>query len=122
MLHHLSFGVSDIVRASKFYDAVLAPLGYSRVYTSESFVGYGVEEGKDKFALKLDIDGAAPGSGFHLAFSAPSQQAVDQFHELALQHGATDNGLPSLRKQYGPHYYAAFVIDPDGHRIEAVTN
>ena len=62
----------------------------------------------------------APGPGFHLAFAAPSREAVDAFHACALRAGGTDNGAPGRRPHYGPHYYAAFLVDPDGHRIEAV--
>jgi len=79
-----------------------------------------VVDGQDKFCLKLRPDAAAPGAGFHVAFSAPSRSAVEGFHQAALQVGGQDNGAPGLRPYYGPHYYAAFLIDPDGHRIEAV--
>ena len=123
MLHHLSFGVSNLERSAAFYDAVLAALGYVRVWTDATAVGYGLAGGDDKFAIKLNANGAvAPGPGFHVAFAAPSRDAVGRFHAAALNHGGKDNGAPSLRLQYGEHYYAAFVIDPDGHRIEAVIN
>ena len=129
MLHHLSLGVSDIARAATFYDAVLAPLGYARVWSdlrpgeSNQAVGYGVPGGGDALALKHRPDGQRPpGPGFHAAFAAPDRQAVDAFHRAALQHGGRDNGRPGLRAHYGPHYYAAFVVDPDGHNIEAVFN
>jgi catechol 2,3-dioxygenase-like lactoylglutathione lyase family enzyme len=122
MLHHVSFGVSDLARAAAFYDAVLAPLGYERVWTTATGIGYGRDGGGDKFALKLTEGPAIPGRGFHLAFSAESRDAVDRFHAAALLHGGSDNGAPGLRARYGPHYYAAFIIDPDGYRIEAVIN
>ena len=127
MLHHLSLGVSDIARAAAFYDAALAPLGYERVWSDirpgepDQAVGYGPPGGGDKLALKHHGPTAhAPGPGFHIAFTAPDRQAVDAFHKAALAAGGTDNGAPGLRRHYGPTYYAAFVIDPDGHRIEAV--
>ena len=120
MLHHLSLAVSDLERAAAFYDAALAALGYVRVWTDATAVGYGEPGGGDKLAIKLQQNVVAPGPGFHVAFAAPSRAAVDRFHSAALKHGGTDNGAPALRPQYGPHYYAAFVIDPDGHRIEAV--
>ena len=127
MLHHLSFGVSDIERAALFYDAVLVPLGYVRVWEdirpgeSDQAVGYGFAGGGDKFAIKLRPQGPlAPGPGFHLAFAAPSRLAVDAFHEAALTCGGRDNGAPALRPDYGPNYYAAFVIDPDGYNIECI--
>lgn len=129
MLHHLSFGVAGIERACTFYDAVLAPLGYVRVWSdlrpgeTGQAVGYGWPGGGDKLALKLKPEGQRPpGPGFHLAFAAPDRAAVDRFHEAALRHGGRDNGAPGLRPHYGPHYYAAFVIDPDGYAIEAVFN
>lgn len=129
MLHHLSFGVADIRHAAAFYDAILLPLGYGRVWEDiddnnpDSAVGYGLEPGKDLLALKQRGNAARPpGPGFHLAFAAPSREAVDQFHAAALAHGGQDNGAPGPRPDYGPYYYAAFVIDPDGHRIEAVIN
>ncbi|RYE87363.1 MAG: VOC family protein [Hyphomicrobiales bacterium] len=129
MLHHLSLGVADIERAVAFYDAVLALLGYVRVWSdlrpggSNQAVGYGVPGGGDGLALKHRPDGQRPpGPGFHVAFAAPGREEVDTFHRVALLHGGRDNGGPGLRAHYGPHYYAAFVIDPDGHNIEAVFN
>ena len=84
-------------------------------------VGYGLAQGQDLFAVKLRTgDATAPGPGFHFAFAAPSREAVARFHAEALAHGGRDNGAPGLRPAYGPDYFAAFVIDPDGYRIEAV--
>lgn len=121
MLHHLSFAVTDIARSGSFYDAVLAPLGYGRVWEDENFVGYGSEAGKDVFALKLRPENAGvPGDGFHVAFAAPTREAVSAFYEAALAHGGRDNGGAGLHPEYGPGYFAAFVMDPDGYRIEAV--
>jgi len=129
MLHHISFGITDIRRSAGFYDAVLSALGYVRVWEDlaegdpNAAVGYGYAGGGDKFAIKLRTHPRlSPGPGFHLAFAAPSQQAVHAFHQAALNHGGSDNGTPGPRPEYGPHYYAAFVIDPDGYRIEAVVN
>jgi catechol 2,3-dioxygenase-like lactoylglutathione lyase family enzyme len=121
MLHHISFAVTDLHIAGAFYDAALGALGFRRVYEDDTAIGYGIEEGEDKFCLKLRPDGVKPGPGFHLAFAAPSRKAVDQFY-AALAVGGTDNGAPGLRLDYGLHYYAAFLIDPDGYRIEAVIN
>ncbi len=127
MLHHASFGVADIEHSTRFYDAVLGALGYVRVWEVPAAdgpcqaVGYGISGGADTFAIKLrDTGHVVPGTGFHLAFAAPDRHAVDAFHRAALAHGGIDNGAPGLRPHYGPHYYAAFVLDPDGHRIEAV--
>jgi catechol 2,3-dioxygenase-like lactoylglutathione lyase family enzyme len=120
MLGHLSFGVSDLDRAIAFYDAALAPLGLTRVWTKTDGAGYGPLGRGDLLALKKRSAALAPGPGFHLAFNAPSHAAVDSFHSAALAAGGTDNGAPGRRSHYGPAYYAAFVIDPDGYPIEAV--
>ncbi|WP_425518200.1 VOC family protein [Stenotrophomonas indicatrix] len=121
MLHHLSLGVRDLERAGRFYDAVLAALGYRRVFEDDTAIGYGLVEDEDLLCLKLRDDAVAPGPGFHLALTATTRDAVDRFHHAALATGGQDNGSAGLRPDYGDHYYAAFVIDPDGHRIEAVT-
>jgi catechol 2,3-dioxygenase-like lactoylglutathione lyase family enzyme len=126
MLHHLSLGAHDIERAARFYDAVLAPLGYVRVWSDlrpgeeGQAVGYGPSGSGDKLCLKQVGQRVPDIPGFHVALTAPSRSAVDAFHAAALSAGGRDNGPPGLRPQYGPHYYAAFVIDPDGHRLEAV--
>ena len=122
MLHHLSFAVSALPRSAAFYDAVLEPLGYVRVWDDDEAVGYGYPGGGDKFAIKQRSNTSVPGEGFHLAFSAPSREAMDAFHAAALAHGGTDNGGTGLHPEYGDSYYAAFVIDPDGYRIEATLN
>jgi catechol 2,3-dioxygenase-like lactoylglutathione lyase family enzyme len=120
MLGHLSFGVADLARAAAFYDAVMAPLGVRRVWDSPKGVGYGFEEGQDKLALFPRPERAPPGGGFHLAFDAPSREAVDLFHAAAMAAGGVCAGPPGPRPHYGPTYYAAFVIDPDGYKLEAV--
>jgi len=130
MLHHLSFGVSNLAASARFYDAVLGALGYVRVWSDlasapeHCAIGYGPPGGGDKLALKQrpGTERLAPGPGFHLAFAAPSRDAVHRFHEAALRHGGRDNGVPGPRPDYGPDYCAAFVIDPDGYRLEAVIN
>lgn len=123
MIHHLSFAVTDLSRSSKFYDAVLTTLGYRRVWEDKTFVGYGLHQGEDIFALKLRPENSAvPGDGFHVAFAATSREAVRQFYEAALANGGMDNGGVGLHPEYGPDYFAAFVLDPDGCRIEAVVS
>ena len=123
MLHHISFAVTDLKRSAAFHDATLATLGYVRVWANASAVGYGNPGGDDRFAIKLrSAQLTPPGPGFHLAFSAPSRDAVVRFHQAALGNGGLDNGAPGLRANYGANYYAAFVIDPDGYQIEAVNN
>ncbi|MBI1381656.1 MAG: VOC family protein [Planctomycetaceae bacterium] len=126
MLHHISIGARDIERAARFYDAALRPLGYVRVWADlrpgedGQAVGYGPAGSGDKLAVKQVPVSVPSMPGFHVAFAAPSRAAVSAFHEAALAAGGTDNGAPGLRPQYGPNYFAAFVVDPEGHRIEAV--
>ena len=120
MLHHISLPVADMQASTLLYDAALSALGYRQVCNGQDFVGYGVEDDKDKFAIKHISPSANAGPRFHLAFTAPSQESVHLFYEAALKFGATDNGAPGLRPHYGPTYYAAFIIDLDGHHIEAV--
>ena len=122
MLHHLSFAVADLARSAAFYDAALAPLGYVRVWTYKSAIGYGLPNGGDKFAIKLQTGITVPGEDFHVAFAASSHNEVKAFYKAALENGGKDNSAPGIHSEYGPHYYAAFVFDPDGYRIEAVIN
>ena len=122
MLHHISIGVLHLSRAGAFYDAVFAPLGFVRVFEDDEAIGYGYAGGGDKLCLKLVSELQLPGAGFHLAFGASTRAQVDQFHAAALLHAGRCNGAPGLRPDYGDHYYAAFVLDPDGYRIEAVIN
>lgn len=119
MFDHLSFGVRDLAQSGGFYDRVLAPLGVTRLYDGAGALGYG----RDRVALWLGAT-AAPvpadaQSGLHVCFAAPDRAAVAAFHAAALAHGGSDNGLPGIRADYAPDYYAAFVIDPDGYRLEA---
>jgi catechol 2,3-dioxygenase-like lactoylglutathione lyase family enzyme len=127
MIDHLSIPVSDIVRASAFYDRALAPLGAKRQmeFTGEDYagIGYGPTAGKPVFWIGAAVPPSpvsAPPSGQHIAFAAPDRATVDAFYREAMAAGATDNGAPGLRPRYHPNYYGAFVIDADGHRLEAV--
>ncbi len=120
MLDHLSLGVVDLFRAAAFYDAVLEPLGFIRVWTYEKAIGYGPPGSDDKLAIKERPAARSAGEGFHVALAATSRAAVDAFHAAALSNGGRDDGAPGLRPAYGPGYYAAFVRDPDGYPIEAV--
>jgi len=119
MIDHLSIGVRDVARAKRFYDAVLAPLGYTCLSAGESSLGYG----KASAVLWVNVAErpvpADPKSGLHVCFAAPTRKSVDAFHAAALAAGGKDNGEPGLRADYGDSYYAAFVVDPDGYRIEA---
>ena len=121
MISHLSIGVSDLQRATAFYDAVLGGLGYARLFSGPASVGYGPPGGAEALALKQRPSSAiGREEGFHLAFTAPDHAAVDRFHAQAVALGGADDGSPGFRPAYGPRYYAAFVVDPDGHRLEAV--
>lgn len=122
MLGHLSLGVAELARALSFYDEVLGALGHVRLWTTERGAGYGpAGRSEEPFALfEVGADARAPGRGFHLAFTAPSREAVQAFHAAALRQGGVDEGAPGLRPHYGAGYYAAFVRDLDGHKLEAV--
>ncbi len=122
MLDHVSIGVTDFASAGAFYDAVLAPLGYVRLFANARGVGWGKPGDKDEaFAILASGEEArAPGVGCHIAFAAPTREAVHVFHDAALHMGAIDEGLPGPRPQYGAGYYAAFVRDAQGYRREAV--
>jgi catechol 2,3-dioxygenase-like lactoylglutathione lyase family enzyme len=122
MLDHISIGVRNLSEAKRFYDAALQPLGYACLSQSAESLGYGGSE----ISLWISpVDRPVPAdekSGLHFCFAAPSRDSVDAFHAAALRLGGKDNGPPGLRADYGPGYYAAFVIDPDGYRIEANHN
>lgn len=119
MIDHVSIGVSDIKRAGAFYDAVMKPLGYKRLSDGDSALGYG-EKGSFLWLLKSESP-VKPDreSGLHFCFVAKDRAGVDAFHAAALNLGGKDNGKPGVRADYSPTYYAAFVVDPDGYRIEA---
>ena len=119
MINHVSIGVRDIARTRRFYDAALAPLGYTCLSEGEGSLGYG--KGAVAFWISATERPVAADakSGLHFCFDAPTRESVDAFHAAALEAGGRDNGKPGLRADYGPSYYAAFVVDPDGYRIEA---
>ncbi|HTW26261.1 MAG TPA: VOC family protein [Acetobacteraceae bacterium] len=119
MIDHVSIGVRDVRRTAAFYDAVLAPLGYTCLQRSDDSLGYGADTTRFWISVTDQPVPADPRSGLHFCFAAPSRQAVDQFHAAALATGGQDNGAPGPRPDYGADYYAAFAIDPDGYRIEA---
>ena len=124
MLDHVSLGITDIDRSRRFYDAVLRPLGLVRIIDFGEGRGsdYGAAAGSVgvEFTITHEIDVRTPIPGAHVCFRAPDRAAVDAFHAAALASGGRDDGAPGLRPQYHSHYYGAFVLDPDGHRIEAV--
>lgn len=121
MLHHVSVGVTDIVRAARFYDAAMTALGYRRVMEFMPFaIAYGEIAPELWIQLPANHGPASVGNGVHVALHAKNRQAVHAFHEAALAAGGTDDGAPGPRPQYTPEYYAAFVRDPDGNKIEAM--
>jgi catechol 2,3-dioxygenase-like lactoylglutathione lyase family enzyme len=113
----VTVGVTDLARAVAFYDPALGAIGISRLYTElDIYVGYGV--GKKAFfwiGLRPSVT-----SGAHVDFAVAERDLVDRFHVAGLAAGGTDNGLPGLRPHYHARYYGAFLLDPDGHNIEAV--
>lgn len=121
MLSHVSLGVADLPRSHAFYDAVMLCLGAERVWAGERGLGYGTP-GREQLNLFEQPAGTPlpAGPGFHLAFTAPDRAAVDAFHAAALAHGGHCEGPPGARPAYSPSYYAAFVRDPDGHKLEVV--
>ncbi|KQY52194.1 VOC family protein [Lysobacter sp. Root494] len=123
MLDHVDFAVTDLARSRAFYEGALAPLGMSLVVEIDRKDGDGHQGSGFGFADRpvFWIGAGRPPSGrLHVAFAAQSRAAVDAFHKAAVAAGGIDNGAPGLRLRYHPNYYAAFVLDPDGHNIEAV--
>ena len=114
-LGHLKLPVSDLVASRRFYSSALGALGWELVYEGDVSLGYGIGD-HEPFALEQT---SAPSVGTHVAFDAPDEATVDAFYAAALDAGGRDNGPPGTRP-YGGYYYAAFVLDPDGHNIEAV--
>jgi catechol 2,3-dioxygenase-like lactoylglutathione lyase family enzyme len=116
MIDHTGVGVTDIAKSKAFYRAALAPLGYEVVMEWEQAAGFGVPP-KPDFWIGEGTPNPPP---IHVAFRAESRPQVDAFYAAALAAGGRDNGAPGLRPHYHAHYYGAFVLDPDGHNIEAV--
>lgn len=119
MLNHISIGVSSLPAAKQFYDATLTSLGYRCLSEDAGSLGYGADRVvfwvlKSARPVPSDAD-----SGLHICFEAPTTASVDRFHAAGLRHGGKDHGKPGPRPDYGPDYYAAFLKDPDGYRIEA---
>lgn len=122
MIDHITFGVRDFERSIAFYDQAFAPLGVTRLYDVPKEQSDGIKVsgyGDDRPWFWLAEENATTGV-LHIALTASNRAAVDAFHAAAMNAGGTDNGAPGLRPLYHPTYYAAFVIDPDGHNIEAV--
>lgn len=121
MIDHISVGVSDLERSARFYEATLAPLGLLRLVTRPATVGFGKNYPEFWINLRAAMPPVPPESGSHICLRAKSAGEVDAFHAAALNAGGSDDGAPGLRPHDRVRYYAAFIRDPDGHRIEAVT-
>jgi len=121
MLDHVSVGVSDLERAARFYEPTLATLGLTRLVTRPATIGFGKTYPEFWINLRAGMKAVAPESGVHICLRARSTDVVDAFHVAALGAGGRSDGAPGIRPHDRVKYYAAFVIDPDGNRIEAVT-
>ena len=121
MIDHVSVPVRDLVAATRFYEALLSALGIAKLESRPATVGFGKKYPEFWINLRSDMTPALPTSGAHVCFRARSTELVDAFHAAALAAGGMSDGAPALRPQHGEGYYAAFIRDPDGNRIEAVT-
>ena len=119
IMSHVSVGTDDLDRAGAFYDAVLATIGARRIMEHEAAIAWG--RAFPEFWVNLPLDGqkATAANGVHFAFFAHSREEVAAFHAAALAHGASDEGAPGPRPEYGAPYFGCFVRDPDGNKIEA---
>jgi catechol 2,3-dioxygenase-like lactoylglutathione lyase family enzyme len=119
MLNHISIGVASLPRAKAFYDATLGALGYRRLSEDAGSLGYGAKA-IEFWVLRAEKPVPDEStSGLHICFTAATRECVDRFHAAGLRHGGHDNGKAGPRPDYGPNYYAGFLKDPDGYRIEA---
>ena len=117
MFDHIGLRVKDLNAAARLYTAMLAPLGHVAGARDKTYAGFGP---KDAPALWLHLEKNSKAMGAHVALRAPDRAAVDRFFEQGKKAGAKDNGKPGLRTDYGPTYYAAFLVDLDGNNVEAV--
>jgi catechol 2,3-dioxygenase-like lactoylglutathione lyase family enzyme len=121
MIDHISVGVSNLDRSARFYEATLAALGLTRVVTRPRTVGFGKAYPEFWINLREGMGRVPPESGVHICLRARTTAEVDAFHAAALSAGGASDGAPGIRPHDRVRYYAAFVVDPDGNRIEAVT-
>lgn len=123
MIDHVSIAVARLARAERFYDAVFAALDIPKIGRDETWIGYGLRadaEHPERVYVSIRAGAASTEPGRHWAFKAPDRAAVRRFHAAGLDAGGRDDGAPGLRPTYHADYYAAFLADPDGNRIEAV--
>ena len=121
MIDHISIGVSDLAASARFYRAVLAPLGLAELVSRETMVGFGKRYPELWLNARPGMQAVAADTGIHICLRARTEDAVRQFHAAALAHGGHDDGAPGPRKAAMTDYFAAFVRDPDGNRIEAAS-
>jgi catechol 2,3-dioxygenase-like lactoylglutathione lyase family enzyme len=122
MIDHISLAVRDLKAAARFYEALLAALGMTKLREwPDAAIGYGKKYPEFWINVRAAMPRVVDDSGVHICLRASSREAVDAFHAAALASGGTSDGAPGLRAQYHDNYYAAFIRDPDGNRIEAVT-
>jgi catechol 2,3-dioxygenase-like lactoylglutathione lyase family enzyme len=121
MIDHVSIAVRNLGRSARFYELALAPLGLSRLVTRQAAVGFGKNYPEFWINLRAGMTKIEQGSGAHIALRAKTTGDVDAFHAAALNAGGVSDGAPGLRPHDRVRYYAAFILDPDGNRIEAVT-
>jgi catechol 2,3-dioxygenase-like lactoylglutathione lyase family enzyme len=120
MIDHVTINVSDVENSRRFYESAFAPLGYRVSFGKEGrFWAFDIGDGL--FEIQ-QWDGAPPLTPVHVALRVTSREQVDAFHRAALAAGGRDNGAPGPRPDYAANYYAGFVLDPDGHNIEAMIN
>jgi catechol 2,3-dioxygenase-like lactoylglutathione lyase family enzyme len=117
MIDHVTLNVRDLEACKPFYEQALRPLGYKLAMEYTDGCGFGNEESTDFFLAQR----GEPSSPVHVAFRVPAREIVNAFHAAALAAGGQDNGPPGLRRVYHEHYYGAYVLDPEGNNIEAVT-
>ena len=121
MIDHVSVAVRDLAKATRFYETVLAAIGIVKIESRAATVGFGKTYPEFWINLRADLPAVPPDSGAHVCFRARSTELVDAFHTAALAAGGSSDGEPGYRPSHGDGYYAAFIRDPDGNRIEAVT-
>lgn len=121
MIDHVSIGVRDLAAAARFYEAALAALGYGKLIVRPTTIGFGKKYPDFWLNERRNMSAVDPDSGTHICLRAPDTQSVDAFHAAALAAGGRSDGPPAPRREYTPGYYAAFVRDPEGNKIEAVT-
>jgi catechol 2,3-dioxygenase-like lactoylglutathione lyase family enzyme len=122
MIDHISIAVRDLKKAELFYVALLAPLGMSKLREwPDAAMGFGKKYPEFWINKRTTMDRVADDGGVHICLRAPDAAAVDAFYAAALKAGGSSDGAPGLRAKYHTNYYAAFIRDPDGNRIEAVT-